>query len=105
MVQAAGMDSVSREKRKDLRKPAIFSDAILGMLRAPAKKMNGLVELDEDFLRRECGYTDRDFEKYEMVPGYKPRRIMPAKFPTLEVEEQDDEGVRMDSVKLRGGRL
>ena len=33
-VQAAGMDSVSREKRKDLRKPTVFSDAILGMIRA-----------------------------------------------------------------------
>lgn len=29
---------------------------------------------------------------------------MPAKFPSLEVEEQDDEGRRMDSTQLRAGR-
>lgn len=104
-VQEAGMDSVSLEKRKDLRKPEIYSDAILAMLRAPCEKINGRLELDEDYLRTECGYKDEDFEKYNLVPGSRPRRIMPKKFPSLEVEEQNDEGVRMDSVKLRGGRL
>lgn len=61
--------------------------------------MNGLLVTDEDFLRDCCGVTD--FAKYSVVPGSKPRRIMPVEFPALEVAEQDDEGQRMDSNKLR----
>ncbi|KAH8701045.1 short chain dehydrogenase family protein [Talaromyces proteolyticus] len=87
---------------KDLRKPTIFSDAILAMLKAPAESVNGLLDLDEDFLRNRCGVTD--FSKYSVVSGATPRRIMPAEFPTLEVAEQDDEGKRMDSTQLRAGR-
>lgn len=69
------------------------------MLRAPAATVNGLLDTDEDFLREKCGVTD--FSKYSVVPGSTPRRIMPAKFPALEVAEQDDEGQRMDSAKVR----
>lgn len=64
--------------------------------------MNGLLELDEDFLRRK-GVTD--FSKYSLVPGSEPRRIMPAKLPELTVAEQDDEGRRMDSAKLRESKM
>lgn len=99
------LKSVDTGRRKDLRKPTIFSDAILAMIRAPTDKVNGLIDTDEDFLRRECGYTEDDFDKYNVVPGHKPRRIMPRRFPDLSVEGQNDEGVRMDSVKLRGGKL
>lgn len=66
---------------RDLRKPTIYSDAILAMLRAPAKTVNGLLELDEDFLRDYAGV--KDFSKYSVVEGSVPRRIMPAKFPDL----------------------
>ncbi|CAI7589415.1 unnamed protein product [Penicillium glandicola] len=85
--------------KKDLRKPTIFSDAVLAMLRAPHQIVNGLLDTDEDFLRDKCGVSD--FSKYSVIPGSTPRRIMPAKFPVLEVAEQDDEGQRMDSTKLR----
>ncbi|EEH10215.1 short-chain dehydrogenase [Histoplasma capsulatum G186AR] len=84
---------------KDLRKPTIFSDAILGILHAPACAVNGLLTLDEDFLREYCNVSD--FSQYNVVPGSNPRRIMPAKFPVLEVAEQDDEGRRVDSTTLR----
>ncbi|PGH03387.1 hypothetical protein GX51_04118 [Blastomyces parvus] len=84
---------------KDLRKPTIFSDAILGILHAPASTVNGLLTLDEDFLREYCNVSD--FSRYSVVPGSNPRRIMPAKFPVLEVAEQDDEGRRVDSTALR----
>jgi hypothetical protein len=77
---------------------AIFSDAILAMLAAPTSEVNGLLELDEDFLRT-TGVTD--FSKYSLVPGSSPRRIMPAEFPNLRVKEHDDEGNRLDSTKLR----
>lgn len=73
------------------------------MLRAPAEQVNGLLELDEDFLRKYCGVTD--FLNYSVVEGAVPRRIMPARFPVLEVAEQDDEGRRMDSSKLRAAKL
>jgi len=73
------------------------------MLQAPTKVVNGLLALDEDFLREHASVTD--FEKYSAVPGTSPRRIMPAKFPDLTVAEQDDEGKRTDSTKLRGTKL
>jgi len=73
------------------------------MLRAPAESVNGLLAVDEDFLRDRCGVTD--FSKYSVVPGSTPRRIMPAKFPVLEVAEQDDEGQRIDSTKLPKARI
>jgi hypothetical protein len=71
------------------------------MLQSPAEEVNGLLDTDEDFLRKK-GVTD--FSKYSLVPGATPRRIMPAEFPNLEVAEQDDEGRRVDSVVLRQGR-
>lgn len=76
----------------------IYSDAILAMLRAPAEEVNGLIDTDEDFLRR---HGVSDFSRYSVMPGASPRRIMPSKFPVLEVAEQDDEGRRVDSTKLR----
>jgi hypothetical protein len=91
------------ETIKDLRKPSIYSDAILAMLQAPAKDMNGRLELDEDFLRDYCGV--KDFSKYSVVPGAVPRRIMPAKLPDLTVAEQADEGRRTDSTKMRAAKL
>lgn len=89
--------SQNPDEEKDLRKPTIFSDAILGILRAPAAKVNGELVLDEDFLREHCGVTD--FSKYNVVPGANPRRIMPQKLPDLTVAEQADEGQRVDSTK------
>lgn len=69
------------------------------MIRAPTAKVNGLLATDEDFLREHCGVMD--FSKYSVIPGSNPRRIMPAKFPVLEVAEQDDEGQKMDSTRIR----
>ncbi|CCC10546.1 unnamed protein product [Sordaria macrospora k-hell] len=92
-------ETPKHELRRDLRKATIFSDAILGILNAPAEKVNGELLLDEDFLRDSCGVTD--FEKYSCVEGSRPRRIMPRKLPDLTVEEQDDEGVRYDSAAAR----
>jgi NAD(P)-dependent dehydrogenase (short-subunit alcohol dehydrogenase family) len=97
-IQSAATESHAKENADDLRKPTIYSDAILAMLRAPASEVNGCLELDEDFLRKK-GVTD--FEKYNIVPGSKPRRIMPAEFPDLTVKEQNDEGRRVDSTKLK----
>ena len=97
------MKNDNPDHEKDLRRPTIFSDAILAMLRAPTSIVNGLIDLDEDFLRQYEGVTD--FSKYALVKGSVPRRIMPAKLPDLTVAEQDDEGKRVDSVKLRASRL
>lgn len=94
-IQSAATGS---ENPKDLRLPTIYSDAILAMIRAPTALVNGLLDLDEDFLRKHAGVTD--FSKYSVVPGTVPRRIMPAEFPDLRVAEQDDEGKRIDSAKL-----
>jgi hypothetical protein len=71
------------------------------MLESAAEEVNGLLDTDEDFLRKK-GVTD--FSKYSLVPGAITRRIMPAEFPVLEVAEQDDEGRRVDSVVLRQGK-
>jgi len=97
------MTKLEPDTVRDLRKPTIYSDAILAMLRAPISEVNGLLDLDEDFLRRVEGVTD--FSKYSVVEGAVPRRIMPAKFPDLTVAEQADEGKRTDSTKLRATKL
>ncbi|PIB01094.1 hypothetical protein CB0940_00525 [Cercospora beticola] len=105
---AAAIDSAAtqanrtREARSALRKPEIFSDAILAIIRSPAKDVNGKLVLDEDFLRDHEGVTN--FDKYALVQGTEPRRIMPRKMPDLSVEEQDDEGVRVDSTEIRKDR-
>ena len=95
--------AVDPDNRIDLRKPTIYSDAILAILRAPTSVVNGLLALDEDFLREHVGVTD--FSKYSVVEGATPRRIMPLQFPNLRVAEQDDEGNRTDSTKLRQSKI
>ncbi|KAI0593948.1 short chain dehydrogenase family protein [Biscogniauxia sp. FL1348] len=92
---AATRTAAAAAQTRDLRRPAVFSDAVLAVLRAPAPAVNGRLELDEDYLRSDTGVVD--FARYALVPGAEPRRIMPAKLPDLTVAEQDDEGVRMDS--------
>jgi NAD(P)-dependent dehydrogenase (short-subunit alcohol dehydrogenase family) len=87
---------------RDLRTPDVFADAVVAMVRAPADEVNGCLELDEDFLRKK-GVTD--FSRYSVVPGATPRRIMPAELPDLRVKEQDDEGTRMDSTKMRAAKI
>lgn len=103
-IESAATTNVQGDELSDLRKPTIFSDAILEMLRSDTKEVNGCLELDEDFLRKK-GYKDEDFEKYNIVPGAKPRRIMPLELPDLTVAEQNDEGKRVDSTKLRTAKL
>lgn len=88
-----------QERQKQLRKPEIFSDAILAIINAPAKDVNGKTLLDEDFLRDHAGVVD--FSKYALVPGSTPRRMMPMNLPDLSVAEQDDEGVRVDRAARR----
>ncbi|KAK4123580.1 NAD(P)-binding protein [Parathielavia appendiculata] len=100
-IESAATDQFTRKDpsyARDLRKPTIFSDAVLALLKAPASLMNGQLELDEDFLKKHAGVTD--FSKYAVVPGASPRRIMPTELPDLTVKEQDDEGMRLDSSKL-----
>ena len=99
-IESAATVNINASERRDLRKPTIFSDAVIAMLKAPTEVVNGLLDLDEDFLRREAGVLE--FGRYSVVEGAEPRRIMPRSFPTLEVEEQEDEGRRMESDKLRG---
>ena len=65
--------------------------------------VNGLLDLDEDFLRRYCGVSD--FSRYSLVGGSEPRRIMPKHFPALSVEEQNDEGKLVDSTELSKSKL
>src|SRR5437763_17207342 len=70
---------------RELRKPKIFSDAILVMLKAPVGVVNGLLDTDEDFLRNHAGVTD--FSEYSLIEGATPRRIMQEKFPDLTVAQ------------------
>jgi NAD(P)-dependent dehydrogenase (short-subunit alcohol dehydrogenase family) len=101
-IQSAATQRLAQEEAKELRTAHIFSDAVREIIKAPVQLVNGRLLLDEDFLR-ERGATE--FEKYSLVPGTSPRRIMPAVFPDLSVREQEDEGRRMDSTKLRAAKL
>lgn len=94
---------VNRSDKSNLRKPTIFSDAIIGILNSSPADVTGQCFLDEDFLRDHEGVED--FSKYSAIPGTSPRRIMPAKMPDLRVAEQDDEGVRMDSASPRKAKI
>jgi NAD(P)-dependent dehydrogenase (short-subunit alcohol dehydrogenase family) len=106
-IESAATAQLTREDpdaEKDLRKPDIFSHAVLAILGAPASAVNGQLLLDEDFLRDHAGITD--FSKYAVIPGTNPRRIMPKELPDLTVKEQDDEGKTIDSAKpTRGSKL
>lgn len=100
---AATQSSQTENARGQLRKPSIFSNAILAIIRAPSKDVSGKTLLDEDFLRDHEGVTD--FTQYDLVPGVTPRRIMPMRLPDLRVAEQNDEGVRMDNAALRQSKM
>ncbi|KAF2145322.1 uncharacterized protein K452DRAFT_118408 [Aplosporella prunicola CBS 121167] len=95
--------SKDANERAELRTAAVFSDAVVAVLEAEPAVTNGQLFTDEDFLREHRGVAD--FDRYNVVPGSKPRRIMPKKFPVLTVEEQDDEGKRVDSTAMDQKRL
>jgi hypothetical protein len=102
-TQKVADDGSQGRGRGEYRKATIFSDAILAILRAPSRDINGKTLLDEDFLRE---HEDiQDFSKYDLVPGSTPRRIMPIRMPDLTVPEQDDEGVRVESSAQRVNKL
>ncbi|KAI9166697.1 Hydroxysteroid dehydrogenase-like protein 2 [Paramyrothecium foliicola] len=99
-IESAATDQFTRRnpsEAQDLRKPTIFSDAIIAILQAPPSKVNGELLLDEDFLRDHAGVAS--FDKYSVIAGSSPRRIMPMNLPDLTVAEQADEGKRYDSTK------
>jgi NAD(P)-dependent dehydrogenase (short-subunit alcohol dehydrogenase family) len=101
-IQSAATQNLAQEDAQDLRTANIFSDAVLAILRSEVEEVNGELLLDEDFLRSK-GVVD--FGKYSLMEGSSPRRIMPRAFPDLRVEEQDDEGRRVDSIELRASKL
>jgi NAD(P)-dependent dehydrogenase (short-subunit alcohol dehydrogenase family) len=101
-IQSAATQSLAQDDMRDLRSANIFSDAVLEMIRAPVEEVNGELLLDEDFLgTKGVG----EFAKYSLVEGSSPRRIMPREFPDLRVQEQDDEGRRVDSTELKVSKL
>ncbi|KAJ3388909.1 hypothetical protein HDU84_009323 [Entophlyctis sp. JEL0112] len=115
-VQSA-VTEVKSVPEKFLRHASIFADAVVGICNGtrkvrsnlfpvntekisslfrglffsePAKKVNGLALIDEDYLREFRGVTD--FSKYRLHPDVEPPRMMPKRFPSLTVDEQDDRG-------------
>jgi hypothetical protein len=97
-IVSAATEFTSPGSKVELRKPDIFADAILAILQSDGQKVNGKAWLDEDFLRELKGITN--FDGYAFTQGVKVRRIMPAQLPVLEVEEEDDEGDRRNSITL-----
>ncbi|KAF3046693.1 hypothetical protein E8E11_005077 [Didymella keratinophila] len=79
-IESAATQNFEGENRQDLRKPTIYG-------------------------RDSGGWKDEDFEKYNVVPGSKPRRIMPKELPDLTVAEQDDQGKKVDGTKLRATEI
>ena len=75
-----------------LRSAQIFGDAVVQIDRdEEGERISGNMLIDEDYLRDRWG--QKDFEKYRMCEGVEPKRMMPRKFPCLEVEEEKEEGV------------
>jgi NAD(P)-dependent dehydrogenase (short-subunit alcohol dehydrogenase family) len=98
-VLSAATEYVSPGKHSALRKATIFADAVKAILESHWTEVSGVANLDEEFLRKLKGL--KDFSSYAVVQGTQPRRIMPAKFPDLRVEEEDDEGDRVNSLEIR----
>jgi len=99
-IVSAATEFIKPGSSVDLRKPEILADAILAILQSPdVSKWNGKAWLDEDYLRELKGVYE--FGGYAVIPGKEVRRIMPRRLPVLEVEEEDDEGERMNSIQLR----
>ncbi|KAJ3067656.1 hypothetical protein HDU98_009135 [Podochytrium sp. JEL0797] len=93
-VQSA-VTEVKNIPLEHLRHASIFADAVVGICNEPASKVNGLALIDEDYLREFKGVSD--FKKYQLSPGIEPTRMMPKKFPSLLVEEQEDRGFSVSS--------
>ena len=74
------------------------------------KEINGEALIDEDYLRKRWNVTD--FQKYRANPNFEPPRMMPKKFPSLKVEEENQQATfkvnhlkrreKMDIGKLKG---
>jgi hypothetical protein len=79
-----------------LRIPDIFSDAVLSIISADTILVNGKCLIDEDWLRDHDGVTD--FVKYNVEGCGVVQRMLPIKFPRLEVEEQEDIGIVMSKL-------
>ncbi|CAH1783674.1 unnamed protein product [Owenia fusiformis] len=69
-----------------MRKSTIFADACLEIGKDDAQSLNGEALLDEDYLHSK-GVTD--FSVYRCNPDVEPPRMMPRKFPSLLVEEDE----------------
>ncbi|KAI8851185.1 hypothetical protein BC829DRAFT_431409 [Chytridium lagenaria] len=90
-----------------LRKPEIFADATLHILKDDAKRVNGQTFVDEDYLRHFQGV--KDFTKYRLShltkiledPDKEPPRMLPKEFPSLLVAEQEDRGISLSSVRSK----
>ncbi|XP_069113748.1 hydroxysteroid dehydrogenase-like protein 2 [Argopecten irradians] len=72
--------------QKVMRTPDIFADAVVKIAEDPTERLNGKALIDEDYLRT-TGMTD--FTVYRCDKGHEPPRMMPKSFPSLLVEEED----------------
>jgi len=71
-----------------LRKATIFSDAVLMIgQEKDIENIHGKALVDEDYLRSK-GITD--FTQYRCNPNEEPPRMLPKKFPSLKVEEENE---------------
>ncbi|OWF53514.1 hydroxysteroid dehydrogenase-like protein 2 [Mizuhopecten yessoensis] len=71
---------------KLMRTPDIFADAVVKIVEDPTERLNGQALIDEDYLRT-TGLSD--FTKYRCDSEHEPPRMMPKIFPSLFVEEED----------------
>ncbi|XP_060076409.1 hydroxysteroid dehydrogenase-like protein 2 [Ylistrum balloti] len=71
---------------KLMRTPHIFADAVVKIAEDPTERLNGQALIDEDYLRTVGVY---EFTKYRCDSDHEPPRMMPKQFPSLLVEEED----------------
>lgn len=71
-----------------MRTPDVFADAVLEIANDPTERLNGMALIDEDYLRS-TGVTD--FSKYRCDVDHEPPRMMPRAFPSLLVEEEEQD--------------
>jgi len=70
-----------------LRKATIFSDAVLKIgQEKDLESINGKTLIDEDYLKSK---GINDFTQYRCDPNEEPPRMLPKKFPSLLVDEEN----------------
>ncbi|KAL1922684.1 uncharacterized protein VTP21DRAFT_10223 [Calcarisporiella thermophila] len=95
-IESAATEALAGIGRELMRSPDIMADAAWLMTRDRKREgLNGVAWIEEDYLRERWGI--QEFSSYRCVRDKEPPRMLPKKFPSLRVEEEDEELFPIDT--------